>query len=57
MGFKIGGLSHINEGRNCLMCDSDKTSLEYFERHLLLKERLGQSTHYKKVNTIDQFFE
>ena len=47
----------INEGRNCLMCDSDKTSLKYFENHLLLMEDLGQNTHYKKVEYINDFFE
>lgn len=47
----------INEGRNCLMCDNDKTSLEYFEKHLSLMGGLGQSTHYKKIDTIDLFFE
>ena len=28
----------INEGRNCLMCDSDNKSLEYFAKHISLME-------------------
>ncbi|MGN1157891.1 MAG: DNA-methyltransferase [Agathobacter sp.] len=47
----------IKEGRNCIMCDSDKTSLEYFEKHLLQMKRLGQKTNYKRVMTIEEFFE
>jgi site-specific DNA-methyltransferase (adenine-specific) len=46
----------IKEGRNCLMCDSDKTSLEYFEKHLSLMKGLGQNINYKKVESIDEFF-
>lgn len=47
----------INEGRNCLMCDSDEKSLEYFEKHLLLMKGLGQNVKYKAVEDVDDFFE
>lgn len=46
----------INEGRNCLMCDSDSMSLEYFDRHLEKMHDLGENTIYKKINSIDDFF-
>ena len=46
----------INEGRHCLMCDSDKKSLEYFDKHLLAMKELGQSTSYKAIENIDDFF-
>ncbi|MDO4804229.1 MAG: site-specific DNA-methyltransferase [Lachnospiraceae bacterium] len=46
----------IKEGRHCLMCDSDMTSLEYFEKHLLRMKELGQSTDHKRVESIDDFF-
>ena len=47
----------IKEGRNCLMCDSDKTSLEYFEKHLSQMKELGQTTNYIRVKTLGEFFE
>jgi site-specific DNA-methyltransferase (adenine-specific) len=47
----------INEGRNCLMCDSDEKSLEYFEKHLFLMKGLGQNVKYKAVENVDEFFE
>lgn len=46
----------ITEGRHCLMCDSDPDSIEYFSKHLELMKNLGQSTEYKKIETIDEFF-
>lgn len=46
----------INEGRNCLMCDSDSMSLEYFDKHLEKMRDLGENTGYKKINSIDDFF-
>lgn len=47
----------INEGRNCLMCDSDNKSLDYFAKNLSLMEELGQNTQYRKVENIQDFFE
>ncbi len=46
----------INEGRHCMMCDSDKKSLEYFDKHLRLMKRLGQNTDYETVEKIAEFF-
>lgn len=47
----------INEGRHCLMCDSDRKSREYFDKHLTLMRGLGQNANYKAVENIDEFFE
>lgn len=46
----------IAEGRHCLLCDSDSSSLEYFAKHLDLMEQLGQSTAHKSVDTPEEFF-
>ena len=46
----------ITEGRHCLMCDSDKMTIEYFSKHLGLMRKLGQSTEYIDVQSIDDFF-
>ncbi len=45
------------EGRHCLMCDSDPISIEYFNRHRELIKLSGQKTDYKKVNSIEEFFD
>ena len=47
----------INEGRNCLMCDSDKKLLEYFNKHISLMKELGQETDYIPVESVEKFFE
>lgn len=47
----------IKEGRHCLMCDSDKKSLEYFDKHLTLMRGLGQNANYKAIENIEEFFE
>lgn len=46
----------ITEGRHCLMCDSDPTSIAYFGKHIELMKNLGQSTEYKKIESVDTFF-
>ena len=46
----------IAEGRHCLLCDSDSSSLEYFAKHLGLMEQLGQSTAHKSIDTPEEFF-
>ena len=47
----------ITEGRHCLMCDSDPTSIDYFNKHLELMKKLGQNTEYKKIESIADFFD
>lgn len=46
----------IEEGRHCLMCDSDSASIDYFHKHIELMKELGQNTHYKMVENIEEFF-
>lgn len=46
----------IEEGRNCLMCDSDPISKEYFAKHVVLMKNLFQSGEYIKVDNVEQFF-
>ena len=46
----------IAEGRHCLLCDSDSASRAYFQKHLELMKRAGQSTDYQPVETAREFF-
>ena len=46
----------ISEGRHCLMCDSDKSSIGYFDKHLELMRELGQSTDYTHIDNVEDFF-
>lgn len=46
----------IEEGRNCLMCDSDPVSKEYFSKHVDLMRNLLQSGEYVKADNVEQFF-
>lgn len=47
----------LNEGRHCMMCDSDEISIEYFEKHLSQMKELGQDVSYRAIDSIDDFFE
>lgn len=46
----------IMEGRHCLMCDSDPSSIDYFGKHLELMRKMGQRTDYEPVNSTEDFF-
>ena len=46
----------IDEGRNCLMCDSDDKSLEYFSKHIKQMMDAGKDTQYESVQNIQEFF-
>lgn len=46
----------IAEGRHCLMCDSDKSSIGYFDKHLELMRGLGQSTDHRRIDDTEVFF-
>lgn len=46
----------IREGRHCIMCDNDPTSIDFFRKHLELMRNLGQCTEYKKTESIGEFF-
>ena len=39
------------------MCDSDKSTLDYFNKHLKLMHGLGQNTDYTNISTPMEFFE
>ena len=46
----------IDGGRHCLMCDSNKSSIDYFNRHLELMRELGQNTDYIHIDNAEEFF-
>lgn len=46
----------LAEGRHCLLCDSNKSTLDYFAEHLKLMQALGQSTDYLSIATPKEFF-
>ena len=46
----------ITERRHCLMCDSDLASKDYFNKHIELMKKLGQSVEYEEIKSVDQFF-
>lgn len=47
----------IAEGRHCLLCDSDKATLNYFEKHIEQMKSSGQNPKYKQVENIEDFFQ
>lgn len=46
----------IEDGRHCLMCDSDKSSKDFFKKHLELMHKDGKQADYQKINTVEEFF-
>lgn len=46
----------IEDGRHCLMCDSDKSSKDFFKKHLELMHQNGEQADYQKINTVEEFF-
>lgn len=46
----------IEEGRHCLMCDSDSASIDYFNKHLDLMRENGENTDYEKTSNVEEFF-
>jgi DNA modification methylase len=47
----------IEEGRHCLMCDSDKRSREFFAKHLEHMKAMGLPDAYESANNVDDFYE
>lgn len=47
----------IAEGRHCILCDSDKTTLDYFGKHIAQMKKLGQNPKYAMVENIEDFFD
>lgn len=50
------GRACIENGRHCLMCDSDKISKEYFAKHLENMRKLNEKTEYMAAVDIKDFF-
>ena len=46
----------ITEGRHCLMCDTDKASVDFFEKHVKQMKESGQNATYKSIGSIEEFF-
>lgn len=47
----------VAEGRHCLMCDSSETTVDYFNKHLELMNNLWTNTEFKKVETVEEFYD
>lgn len=45
----------INEGRNCMMCDSDKSTIEYFNKHIELMGNTLFNRKYTITDNLDDF--
>lgn len=56
-GSGIVGRVCIAEGRHCLMCDNDRVSIDYFNKHLELMKEIGQFVEYKQIENSVSFFE
>ena len=46
----------IAEGRHCLMCDNDKATIDYFNKHLALMRAMGQNADYELIKNSADFF-
>lgn len=38
------------------MCDSNKSSIDYFNRHLDLMRKMGQCADYTSIDNVESFF-
>lgn len=47
----------IAEGRHCLLCDNNESTITYFNKHLDLMKELGQRADYKNIDNIEDFFD
>lgn len=47
----------ISEGRHCLMCDSDNSTVDYFNKHLDLMRENGQNPDYEEIKNPAAFFD
>lgn len=50
------GRACILNGRHCLMCDNDKATIDYFNKHLQLMHTLGQKCEYTRIPSVLEFF-
>lgn len=51
------GRACIANGRHCLMCDNDKTTIDYFRKHLERMRALGQKSDYIPIQSVQEFFD
>lgn len=47
----------ISKGRHCLLCDSDKSSVEYFNKHLQQMREAGENADFIKIDSVEEFFQ
>lgn len=47
----------IDDGRHCLMCDNDLSTIEYFRRHIDNMRRIQWSVNYESTNSVEDFFD
>lgn len=45
----------ITEGRNCMMCDNDRSTIDYFNKHLELMGQTLWSRKYTITSNLDEF--
>jgi len=55
-GSGTTGRVAIEEGRHCLMCDNNNSSLDFFSKHIELMKKNKGDVSYNKVETVHDFF-
>ena len=56
-GSGTTGRACINEGRHCLLCDNDSSTVEFFNKHLELMKKSEQKSNYKTISGVNNFFD
>ena len=51
------GRACITEGRHCLMCDSDNSIAEYFDKHLEQIRNISNYDRYIQIDSLGEFFQ
>lgn len=51
------GIVCLKEKRNCIMCDNDQMTLNYFNKHLEYMKKLGQNIEYINCQNFNDFFQ
>ena len=46
----------VAEKRHCLLCDADRSTLSYFDKHLDLMRSLGQNADFRRMDDVPSFF-
>lgn len=55
-GSGTTGRVAIKEGRHCLMCDNNASSLDFFSKHIEMMKKNEGDISYSKVETVHDFF-